>query len=133
MYQREWDRLDEGLLKGLDSYIDKVQYIGSLRKKIPQIVSCEQVSSCVFHVKYSDADYNQSAVMNIAVYITSENSVDVCKERIGVVLEQLGYTLTDSKPFSYSCDNGPIIMRATFQRTISMDQVTYALEEDDEQ
>ena len=71
--------------------------------------------------------------MNIAVYITSENNIAVCEEKIGDILEQLGYTLTGPKPFSYSCDNGPIIIRATFQRTISMDQVTYALEEDDEQ
>ena len=56
MYQREWDRLEEGLLKGLDSYIDKVQYIGALSKNIPQIACCEQVSSCVFHVKYNDTD-----------------------------------------------------------------------------
>lgn len=81
MYQREWDRLEEGLLKGLDSYIDKVQYIGALSKNIPQIACCEQVSSCVFHVKYNDTDYNQSAVMNIAVYITSENNVAVCEEK----------------------------------------------------
>ena len=133
MYQREWDRLEEGLLKGLDSYIDKVQYIGVLSKNIPQIACCEQVSSCVFHVKYNDTDYNQSAVMNIAVYITSENNVAVCEEKIGDILEQLGYTLTGPKPFSYSCDNGPIIMRATFQRTISMDQVTYTLEAADAQ
>lgn len=133
MYQKEWDRLEEGLLKGLNGYVDRAQYIGMLSKSIPQIVGREPVAPCVSYVKYNDADYNQGAVLELAVYISGENSVDVCKEKIGAVLEQLGYALTGSKPFSHSCDNGPIIMQATFQRKISMDQVTYALDEDGEQ
>lgn len=133
MYQKEWDRLEKGLLKGLNGYVDRVQYIGALSKSIPQIVGREPVAPCASYVKYNDTDYNQGAVLGVAVYISSENSVDVCEEKIGAVLEQLGYALTESKPFSHSCDNGPIIMRVAFQRTISMDRVTYALDEDGEQ
>lgn len=131
--KKNGNRLEKGMLKGLNSHINQVKYIGALSKELPKMVCCEQVATCVLHIRYDDADYNQSAVMNIAVYITSEDNVAVCEEKIGDVLERLGYSLTGSKPFSYSCDNGPIIMRATFQRIISMDQVTYALDEDDEQ
>ena len=133
MYQKEWDRLEKGLLKELNGYVDRVQYIGALSKSIPQIVGREPVAPCASYVKYNDTDYNQGAVLGVAVYISSENSVDVCEEKIGAILEQLGYALTGSKPFSHSCDNGPIIMRVAFQRTISMDQITYALDEDGEQ
>lgn len=133
MYQKEWNRLEKGLLKSLNDYINQVKYIGALSKELPKMVCCEQVDTCVSHIRYDDADYNEGAVMNINVYILNEKSVGICEKKIGAVLEQLGYALTDSKPYSYSCDDGSIIMQVEFQRTIPMEQVTYALDEDDEQ
>lgn len=133
MYQKEWNRLEKGLLKGLNGHINQVKYIGALSEERPQIVCAEQVSSCVSHTKFNDADYPQGAVMNIYVYVSDENSVGVCEEKIETILEKLGYALTDSKPYSFSCDDGPIIMQVEFQRTIPMDRVTYALDEDDKQ
>lgn len=124
MYQKEWDRLKNGIMEGLKGQINNVLYDGRLWQKY----HTQKNESFVF----CDPDYRSDAVMNLVIIISSANDVPKCKARIEGIMNDLGYELADPKPFAHSCNNGPIRFEVAFTRTIPMYDVTFALDKEEE-
>ena len=134
MYQKEWDNLKKRLLEGLSGYIDQVHYTGRLDKNPLQLTTDRELdSSGIPNIRFLGADYKKDAEMNITVHITDEKSIDICKEKIKAVLQELGCAVTATKLCAYSCDNGPITMNVAFQRTISAEKAARLIDEYGEQ
>ena len=130
MYQKEWDRLSEGLLEGLEGYIEKVHYEGTVRPTIAQMRFIEYSSPFLGNIRHNDADYDDGAKLKITALVVNHSCVEYCKSKIGDILQKLGYELVNPMPFCFSCDGGPITLYATFKRTIEPAKVTYALDEE---
>ena len=99
MYQKEWDRLKSGIMKGLEGHIEDVIY--------PQLMWQEFQKQKRKLFMSCDSDCLDNS-MELIIIVSSADDVPECETRIEGIMNNLGYALVVPKTLAHSCNDGPI-------------------------